>query len=530
MFDILLKKAKELKGDVCTDRSKSADRWLNELNPEKGPKLFDAKNAVRGLYILKTDDFEKYKTAIKNMNSFADFFNTFVPEKKDSEPKHRKIFYLPNHYFLNSSDIVLTKGIPEIPYMHKVLDMDDEYIEQLQADPVHTTLSAHADSYFNAIRVDTEDPKYIEVIQGSPPIQKTYILFMCIIVKVYVWMIQTKARFTYGELICQRRAREGDYINTTLKELRENIDMIMSVKNENVLYYSPDFVVECFDKYCPVVGRCFSPSTPVTQTLSANSKIISWMHDQLHPPTTPTPIFDYRAFYKNLIVCVFCTFNLSRNSNNPPSIFYIDHHPLKYSVAKKDLDSISTEIAAILENLPSISSLVVQNSKTKSKNEMSGGMIRDANRALTALLHGHQLYPRQPRVGGLRSLTDDRRSSRVGGLRSLTGGKTSEEYKDALYRSISPEIYAMLSKLQDKLKTTCINKNGILECQRDLDRLIELIDTHNAATPIGTLEFVDSVSKLNRVQNICYDYRRPLIQLYESKQKKKTQSRTVVDR
>jgi hypothetical protein len=260
------------------------------------------------------------------------------------------------------------------------------------------------------------------------------------------------------------------------------------------------------------------------------------MHDQLHPPTTPTttPIFDYRAFYKNLIVCVFCTFNLSRNSNNPPSIFYIDHHPLKYSVAKKDLDSISTEIAAILKNLPSISSLVVQKLLTNPVQKKSGGMIRDANRALTALLHGHQLYPRQPRVGGLRSLTDDRRSSRVGGLRSLTddrrssrvgglrsltGGKTSEEYKDALYRSISPEIYAMLSKLQDTTLPACKITNKILECQRDLSRLIELIDTHNAATPIGTLEFVDSVSKLNRVQNICYDYSRPLIQLYESKQK-----------
>ena len=607
----LFDKVRKNRSGFCGgDEINTIDKYLFEaLGGKSTPKgrvapkkdaLVQVEN-IRSLNMIRFTDFDMYKTQIRAMNSFEQFFETFVPEKKkpsDPEPEHRTRFYLPNAYFLPQDAIKLTDGIPEIPYIHQVPDMDKQYQDQLNADLVYSALNRYAQRYVDDSKIGLSDPN----------IQPIYALYVCIIVKIYMWMIRTQHRFEYGELICGRRATEGDYINKTLKELRENIDMIMTVKNENVLYYSPDFVVDCFDQYCPVRGRCFKPSTPEinadARIIEAKSEIILWMHNRVHTGSS----FDYKKFYQNIIVCIFCTFNVTRSSNNPPAICYIDHHRLKYLVAKYDevqvasdkeahITNILEKIQAIYERLPKkpiervsgdvpvieydydersksgqdtmstitdtvsdtfgspgplrpgpgpvttparltskVSRPVTperrkaleranvarkklnQTSKTnpfatKTGSNVRGGgdgFIRDANRALATLLHGQQLYPREIVYGGAK--------------------KSSEEYEEALYRSISHAIYELLDKLRapDGLPK-CIVSADLKECMPDLQKLIELIDIHNAATPIGTLEFVDSVSKLNRVQNICYDYRGPnlmdlvdVIKQNESKQSAST--------
>ena len=653
---------KYAKKAFCSESDKGTDKYLvtalggkydkNQLQSDVPPDAMVEVRSFQGIHVLKFNDFEQYKRDLTSMKSYADFFEKYVPEKKkptDPEPKHRLRFYLPNEYFFTPEQkITITKGIPEIPYIHKVDDMATEYGSQLKADPVYPTLIRNASRYVTDSEISVDEN-----------IQATYVLLMCIIVKVYLWMIQTQHRFEYGKRICGRRAKEGEYINRTLKELRDNIDMIMSVKNENVLYYSPDYVVECFDKYCPVEGRCFTPSTPEPQIITAKSEIIEWMYDIIRKQDAE---FDIRQFYRDIMVCIFCTFNLTRNSNNPPSVYYIDHHRLKYLIAKQDLAGIQTEIGNILAIMPTapvidtveseekdetdeetetgsdtfpmkntlvnaalvsrsvpvpyietdtasahVSAPVVvekmppvsvtegsvtssltenesqinpsqlQNIKKRAASQRAAqslakvradrtkrygssplgsnvskggnGFIRDANRALASLLHDHNLYPRVSlhctpgnlSESALRSDSslDVRQSDVVstrGGAASST--KTQEEYKEALYRSISPEIYQLMKALTESMQK-CIdaeNQGGrvavalvsnvgettkesrrsfgsIQECSTDLTNLVELIDIHNAATPIGTLEFVDSVSKLNRVQNICYDYDRELIDL-----------------
>jgi hypothetical protein len=532
------------------------------------------------------------------MKSYEEFFDTFVHEDTkdlhDAGDKHRKTFYLPNAYFLDKPDnppqyvvanesqggseallrnakasnageptkgVHRSVGIPEIPYIHQVKDMYAEYETELVKDPVYPTLAKRARDYVagSGLNVDS--------------VQDVYALFVGIMVKVYIWMIQTKHRFEYGKRICARRVGEGEYINRTLTELRDNIDEIMTVKNKNVLYYSPDYVVECFDKYCPVVGKCFTP--PTTEHPRENSsKIIEWMFNRVY--TMATSYENRQTFYADIMVCIFCTFNLSRNSNNPPAIHYIDHHKLKNLFALQNIVGIQKEIDNILTNMPTppivratieedvddtttgvessdnsfpmetsivpLETVTPKLDRIKAKAEQKrierartaaaaekvrqartitthgksfitgtgGGNFSQSHfqvpieRALAAKLHKHNLHPRD--------------------VQMFHGGgatKTPEEYAEALYRSISPEIYDTLKDISDKIPG-CITANDLkgslrdtpsgpsLECNPYLDKLIKLIDIHNAATPIGTLEFVDSVSKLNRVQNICYDYTLPL--------------------
>ena len=564
----LLDRIKDQNGSFCNESDKGTDQYLveslggkynkNTLLNEPTPGAMVEVRAIRGISVLFFNDFEQYKNDLRKMKSYEEFFEKFVHEDTkdlhDNGGKHRKTFYLPNAFFLKPEQYVAADGIPEIPYIHKVKYMYSEYETELAKDPVYPTLSKRARDYVagSGLTIDT--------------VQDVYVLFVGIMVKVYVWMIQTKHRFEYGKRICARRVEEGEYINRTLTELRDNIDEIMTVKNKNVLYYSPDYVVECFDKYCPVMGKCFTP--PTTEHPRENSsKIIEWMFHRYYP--TDTSYEKRQTFYANIMVCVFCTFNLSRNSNNPPAIHYIDHHKLKTLVALQNIPEIQTEIAAILANMPtppivratieedwddnttgvessdnsfpmetplvplgpvagpvapkldlikkrikqertSKAAQMVRQDRTKTNygkypTTRRGGNFSQSHfqvpieRALAAKLHEQNLHPRDGRSSG--------KMFRGGGAT-----KTPEEYAEVLYRSISPEIYDTLKAISENIPK-CIQVNDLKECNPYLDKLIKLIDIHNAATPIGTLEFVDSVSKLNRIQNICYDYRRPLIDL-----------------
>jgi hypothetical protein len=558
----LLDQVKHEHGGFCNESDKGTDNYLvkslggkynkNTLRNALTPGAMVEVRSIRGINVLIFNDFEQYKNDLRNMKSYEEFFDTFVHEDTkdlhDAGNKHRKTFYLPNAYFLDKPpQYVVANGIPEIPYIHQVKDMYAEYETELVKDPVYPTLAKRARDYVagSGLNVDS--------------VQDVYVLFVGIMVKVYIWMIQTKHRFEYGKRICARRVGEGEYINRTLTELRDNIDEIMTVKNKNVLYYSPDYVVECFDKYCPVVGKCFTP--PTTEHPRENSsKIIEWMFNRVY--TMATSYENRQTFYANIMVCIFCTFNLSRNSNNPPAIHYIDHHKLKNLFALQNIVGIQTEIAAILANMPTppivratieedvddtttgvessdnsfpmetslvplktvtpkldiIKAKADKKRREQERTSKAAQMLRKdrkitthgkypttgggnfsqshfqvpIERALAAKLHKHNLHPRD--------------------VHMFHGGgatKTPEEYAEVLYRSISPEIYDTLKDISDKIPG-CITANDLNECNPYLDKLIELIDIHNAATPIGTLEFVDSVSKLNRVQNICYDYTLPL--------------------
>jgi hypothetical protein len=241
--------------------------------------------------------------------------------------------------------------------------------------------------------------------------------------------------------ICMERVSEGRFINSSLKELRENIFSIMIEKTKNCIYYSPPFNADCLDAFCPTGENCFSlrknPASPILS--EPPSLIMKWIFKKYK---TGSGELTLTEFYKKILIGVFCVLNVSSTANNPPPIPYIDINKLKLLwETKKDLiytDETAKQTSVDLQT--EIDQILVR-IKTKYDPKQIEMVVQ--------YLENNQFY-KVPFV--------------------LTLNKTiDKEY---------------------------INK---------MNKLIDTINNHNSITAVGTLEYLDSVAKLNTTNILCSD-------------------------
>ena len=116
---------------------------------------------------------------------------------------------------------------------------------------------------------------------------------------------------------CDTRVIEGRFINNSLTELRNTIKKIISDKNKGLVI--PNFIGECYNKYF------YNDYFKETKIDTTKSIIIDEIIEELRVRGSDTT-----DFYENLIVSIFCVFNISRGANNPPPTHYIDINKLKF--------------------------------------------------------------------------------------------------------------------------------------------------------------------------------------------------------
>jgi hypothetical protein len=173
------------------------------------------------------------------------------------------------------------------------------------------------------------DPTYFQKLNGDKNDDYTAVLTKAreMFDKLWIILKETKCRVEYGANICESRATEGDFINDSLREIRYTIKEMLIEKNKNVLYNSPEYIDACLETYCPSYENCFE-----LQGVKIDPKLI------------PSAIFreimtylnangkNYESkfkFYEEIVVSVFCVFNISRQANNPPSTPYLDINRMK---------------------------------------------------------------------------------------------------------------------------------------------------------------------------------------------------------
>ena len=131
---------------------------------------------------------------------------------------------------------------------------------------------------------------------------------------------------------CTLRLNEGIFINKSLQDLRTIIKDIISEKNKGIVI--PNFIGDCFDKYFKNDYFKSSKST----TLNISSVIINEIINEIFVPNETQEKTQQekeketfkKDFLNNLIISIFCVFNISRGANNPPPTHYIDINKLKY--------------------------------------------------------------------------------------------------------------------------------------------------------------------------------------------------------
>lgn len=241
-----------------------------------------------------------------------------------------------------------------------------------------------------------------------------------------------ESKKTYAKDICNIRKGEGKMINESLKDVNDVIKMILKEKNKDAVDISPEFIEKCLPLYCKG-DRCFSLE-------ERGDKIASIIFDNIKSEFNNTP--NYKDL-KELIIGIFCVFNISIGANNPPPIPFVD--------INKQLQMIN--------NITGSGDIELENMRK----------LRDYMYELKMKLEKY--IDKIPELYNEISLFTELRKT-----------------KEGKYVKSSFEVY--------------VNANFdpfIIKCREFLEK----VEKSNAASAIGTLKTVDNLSKYNTVNTIC---------------------------
>ena len=275
------------------------------------------------------------------------------------------------------------------------------------------------------------------------------------------------------DIICKNRVVEGNFINDSLFEVRNTIKTILYQKNKGKKI-SPIFIDICFEQYCPSHKYCFTnkfdydkalleemksseenPAGNEEEIEQGNSVIFNEIYEKLNSSGKYMTITE---MYKEIIVSVFCVFNISRSANNPPPIPYIDINKIKYLFYNKmDVDGQflkdKTIITAIKTELEAVNRKITDTYKDK-VSDLTNIILKDAPKDFKEkkIMYGIGLF-----------------------IQNIEG-TGNQKIKPLQYKN----VYVPLLK-----------------------QFIAMIDKSNAISAIGTIEFLDQLAKFNGVTNIC---------------------------
>lgn len=426
-----------------TNRNKIVHEMVKTIKNENHTYLYDNLSSLKQILIKpypqeKIESIENLFTEINNISYSNNLFNEINNIKviaycilNNYQNNTKYTFYkLTDNYNPNS------KILP-IKYNVNIKEIQDiinpEYFSTF--DPINKIIEYSGSLNISNNEENTENNFYYYISQNRPLIKTLIKILKKIIKYVYDIIKETRCRLLYGQAICNNRKFEGEFINDSLYKIGETINEILATKSSNVIYNSPDFIDVCLKQYCPSNTNCFSIKTAPNLNKPIPSVIFQQIFDYFNNNRKPN--YTKTQFYNDIIVSVFCVFNISKSANNPPPVPYIDINNLKLIFNNK-LDK-TTDIKPILKEI--VDSLQYFEDK----------VVLDSN----------IVYNINHIIANTEQITNE----------YLNTAFTTGDY--ALYNNYIKEF-------------------------------INAIDKNNAASAIGTLEFVDKIAKFNTVNNICY--------------------------
>lgn len=245
----------------------------------------------------------------------------------------------------------------------------------------------------------------------------------------------------YGKGICNIRRNEGVFINNSLKDIRDIINYIIIEKNKYKLTISPPFVDECLNFYCNK-NICFK----------LNRKEI------------------YNTYEKNINIT-----NSSKDVNNFPFESLIFN--VIYEEIKQDILKLIISVFCVF-NI------------SKSANNPPPTPYIDIN-------YIKFLFFNKDDEGNLQKLKDELTNFTNLDVKSVLNkfNNDTNNGKLKILKIIESNVFQDVKNIiQNDLSESSMNI---------ISEFIEFIDNFNASSAIGTLEFLDAVSKYNTINNIC---------------------------
>jgi hypothetical protein len=273
---------------------------------------------------------------------------------------------------------------------------------------------------------------------------------------------ETKCRIENAKVICENRTNEGVFINKSLEGVRNVIKKILFEKNKDSINISPNFINICLKNYCPQGSNCFKFDgfSFDDNGNDTGSVIFNEIFEYLK-------IDDYtiQKMYQEIIVSIFCVFNISREANNPPPTPYIDINRLKSLFYYQN----------ILDDGP------IQ------KLEESKGQVSTNEESDKKSIKQEFIIECKNVIQKIDSFKD----------------KVSELYNITFKpnKTVINEFISVVTAFENPNKNFLQTYNG--KYKNDIQNFINIIDNNNAVSAIGTLEFLDQIAKFNTVKTIC---------------------------
>jgi hypothetical protein len=305
-------------------------------------------------------------------------------------------------------------------------------------------------------------------------------------------------RIEKGLQICKNRIGEGEYINDSLEKSREDIKNIFHHKSKDDMFSSPEFVNQCLDKYCPTHSDCFSKKNNKNISYELKSTIFQEIHKYLKKNgvlTGDTNVLTGDASIKELfdkiLVCVFCVFNISRSANNPPPTPYIDINELKIDVMKYNKNKDDPKIRkSLAENI------------ANTFYKITGKKLDIA---------GENRYP---------GYEDDPKFNNEQTVYIKNSDSFQELFKYVNNTWNSTFVNNLIGTIYSESVKNMQDQETYNRYETNLTEFINCIDKNNTVSAIGTLEFLDKISKYFATNVICsvktkeYDFRNDYELLY----------------
>jgi hypothetical protein len=269
---------------------------------------------------------------------------------------------------------------------------------------------------------------------------------------------QNECKSNYIYDVCKARRTEGYMINSSLASVRKMFSRLLKERTKTNLLINPPHFEECDDQYINKLGELFKfANNDNGNTNDTIGLIFKTIQTELDDPTTTTSI----SKINELIISVFCVLNVSRNANNPPPVPYINLNELR----QKYKEAYRLFVLGKSGKFKVVSS--TSNSSNQSPDESLYIKCYDLLISSYKMSYFYRLF-------------------------------SSDEYKYD-YEGKSTPISTLLHSI--------LIDDGIGTPYSDLMRIIEnfitFIDNNNQVSAIGTLEFVDRLSKLNTVDTLC---------------------------
>jgi hypothetical protein len=306
-------------------------------------------------------------------------------------------------------------------------------------------------------------------------------------------------KFPRAKSICAVRLAEGNFINETLKDMRTEIKNLLYTKTKDLISPNPPFADVCLKDYC-TGNACFVNKATKQQSADIIGKTLIEQLNALHALHKTERAQNNQWFtFSDIVVTIFCVMNISHTASNPPPSPYINITALK-KLYYTYLNNKTNFFKNNEKNIREFYELLTELEETV--NAMNLNANNDKSYAIRQSTHYQSIMEKRKELA--KDYNFWKVQHRLSEIKPEEASATSEAVTQTDINTLMQELEDKDKEFGQHLLDVAGQDDRTLGMFMDtLGYLIEDIEKTNASSTVGTLEFIDALSKYYSTHYNC---------------------------